>query len=187
MISPNQWNSLLYLKASHFKNPDKLAWTIVRNLDLFIQRVGSRPVILSDWRPYDAARGGKQQHFEGTSIDTTWPGQDPLRIWQEMLASKLFSGLGVYLNNVDAVSFHTDTRTDRTVDDPALWGDFITYPFDPARGKIVRRDQYVGAGLVLEAIKKKGTLPVLMAAALLFLILKSRKKSRRSRKRRRRK
>jgi len=187
MITDVQWQSLLYLNPSNFSITGRanLQWSVVRNLDLFIQRIGSRPVVLSDVRPYEAGRGRKQQHAEGTAIDTTWPGQDPLRIWQEMRGSKLFNGIGVYLNDLGAVSFHTDTRSDRTVEDPALWGDFITYPYDPVRQKNVRLDNYVGADLVLEAIKKKGASALLMAGALLFLILLKNRQKRRSRRKKR--
>lgn len=186
MISQAQWNSLLWLKPTHFKNSDKLTWPVVRNLDAVISKIGSRPVILSDWRPYETERGGIQQHFEGTAIDHVWPGQDPLFVWQVLRDSNLFTGLGIYINEVGAVSFHTDNRTGRTVTNPALWGNFIEYPFDPAQGKNVRKDNYVGAELVIDAIKKKGTTVGLILAGTLIYLLSSRsKKKNRKRKRRR--
>jgi len=163
MMSLLQWKALLYLDPSQFEYPDEMSPDIVGALDHFIGLVGSRPIILSDFRP-----GDPRQHGLGRAIDVTWPDQEPLRVYELALESRLFSGIGIYLNDQDTVSFHFDSRLDRSPDDPALWGDFITYPFDVDTGQNVRHDEYTSAQAVVSVIKKKSTIPILVVAALAF-------------------
>ena len=172
MITAAQWKSLLWLKPTDFRHPDKLQWSIVRALDAFIFQVGSKPKVISDWRPFDSAAKTTQQHPKGYAIDTDWGFEDPVIIWEKMRSSRLFSGMGVYRNQLGVVTFHTDTRVERTVQDPALWGVFITYPYNPATGTVVRHDQFVAADAVIDVLKKKGTIVALMVGTLLFVILK---------------
>lgn len=149
MASVDQFKNLLYLTPDQFKHPENMDISVLTGLDRLILKVGSKPVIISDYRPGDTG-----QHGLGTAIDTVWPGIDPLGVWSLAKDSQFFSGLGVYVNDKNAVSFHFDTRIDRSRLNPALWGDFITYPFDPQKGEHVRKDDYVGADLVIDFVKK---------------------------------
>ena len=160
-----EWGALLYLKASDFKYPEKLDASIVRALDRFIGIIGARPQILSDVRPGDSG-----QHGKGRAIDTAWPGLDGQTINAKAIASRLFSGIGVYVNEAGAVSHHFDTRTGRTFTNPATWGGIITHPYDESTNEHVRRTEYVGMSIVLDIIKKKG-LPLIIALILSGLIL----------------
>jgi hypothetical protein len=159
-MKPSEWGSLLHLKPGDFKNPEKLDVSIVRALDLFIGRIGARPIIISDYRST-----GTGQHPLGRAIDTTWPGLDGQEINTKALASGLFSGIGVYVNETGEISHHFDSRTDRTPQNPATWGGIITHPYDPGSEEHVRRTEYVAMATVLDIIKKKGS------ALIIFLIL----------------
>jgi hypothetical protein len=171
MISQTQWGSLLNLTPEMFRRPDGLNFGIVQALDQFITIVGSRPVILSDFRP-----GDPKQHGRGDAIDAWWSnGIDPTVIWERALASRLFHGLGVYLNEIGAVSFHFDKRIERTPSDPALWGDLISHSHDADTGAVVRTDNYTTAQAVLDEIKKKRPVGVIVIAAILFALWFSRR------------
>lgn len=163
MISREQWNAFLTLTPSDFNYPDRMSLDIVSAVDRFIGLVGAKPMFLCDYRP-----GDLRQHGKGTAVDATWPDRDPLEIWNLALESRLFNGLGIYLNDRDVVSFHFDTRSDRTPDNPALWGDFITYPYDEAAGRHVRRDEYTTAQAVVNVLKKNEGIVLLVAAVLAF-------------------
>ena len=152
MITDAQWNSLLYLKKGNFPTPDAMQWSIVSALDQFIGREGSRPEIISTYRP-----GDPRQHGKGTAIDTAWPGANPLQINQDALDSKLFSGVGVYINPAGVASHHFDTRTDRTTTNPARWGGIIEHPTDPATGEVSKSITYTTMQAVLDLIKKNVT------------------------------
>jgi hypothetical protein len=177
MPTTAEWNSLIYLKPEDFsgKNPDGLRFSILQKLDRFIHTVGSRPVILSAYRP-----GDPKAHGYGEAIDTTWPGQDPLKINQMALDSGLFKGVGIYVNEIGAASHHFDDWDKRTGTDPATWGGIITHPIDSTSGQHVRVTQYVTMTDVVTIIKKKlwqvATSPVglLLAALLLIGLLKGR-------------
>lgn len=150
MIAREQWKSLLHLTPDYFRYPDQMVFDVVYGLDLAISSVGAKPINLSDYRP-----GDPRQHGLGRAVDVCWPDSDPLSVWQKLLALKVFSGLGIYLNDQGVVSFHVDTRLDRIPDNPALWGDFITYPYNPDTKTHVRADQYTTADAVIEVLKKK--------------------------------
>jgi hypothetical protein len=172
-VTAQQWNSLIHLKPSDFKYPDRLEFSIVQALDRFISLVGSRPIILSDWRPVGEERPGSQ-HPLGTATDSTWPGQDPVRINSLALQSGLFSGVGIYWNDVNVASHHLDTRTNRSVSHPATWGAYITHPFDQATGGHVTKYEYTVMDTILEMIKKKAvpiTLSLIGFALLLYLMM----------------
>jgi len=145
-----------------FKYPDHLDFSVVWALDSFIRDYlkGAPVVILSDYRP-----GDPKQHGLGRAVDFTVPGMDSLSVWTSLRAARLFSGLGIYLNDLGAVSFHVDTRLDVSVNTPDTWGDFITHPFDPDLGEHVRKDQYTTAELVIATVKKNA-LSVLLGIAL---------------------
>jgi hypothetical protein len=163
MVTKQQWDSLVVVKKTDFRYPESMAWPIVQNIDRLAQRLESKPMIISDYRPNDL-----KQHGIGTAVDTVWPGLDPLTVWNEARAMKLFTGLGVYLNQLNAVSFHFDNRLDRTVNNPALWGDFISTVYDPDLGQHVRKDEYTGVDVVIDMIKKK--LPGTALGLILFAL-----------------
>lgn len=165
------WASLLYLKRGDFKNPEKISFDVVQALDLVTGMIGIRPLILSDWRPYDPGNPATQHHISddlSRALDVTFPGADSLKVWDKLVGSRLFTGLGVYQNENNVQSFHVDRRLDRGVDNPATWGGVITHPYDEMSGAPVRKTEYVGAALVLDMVKKN-SLPVLgFLAALSF-------------------
>ncbi len=151
MLSVAEWNSLIYLKPSDFKRPDGLQFSIVQALDRFTGKIGSRPQILSDYRP-----GDPLTHGAGLAVDTVWPGVDSLRVYNKAINFPAFHGVGVYINELGAVSFHFDTRPKTIrIDEPDRWGGVITHPLNTATGQYVRRTEYVGASTVLDMIKKK--------------------------------
>lgn len=174
-LTPEQWASLVYLRPSDFTHPDGLRYSIVRELDRFIGQVGSRPVILSDYRP-----GDERTHGQGLAIDTTWPGADPLKVHGAAMAWAGFGGVGIYTNEVGAVSFHFDTRQDTMRDyGPDQWGGIITHPLDGRTNEHVKRIEYVGANTVLDIIKKNVqpvTISLLGLAFVLWWMLSPSKK-----------
>lgn len=164
------FETLLHLAPSDFQYPERLVPDVVIKLDQVCTLLGRRPVVLSDFRPGDSG-----QHGLGRAIDTTWPGLDPMLVWDTLRRVKMFSGLGVYINEKGAASFHTDTRTDRSADAPALWGGLISRPVDPDSGQVIRRTEYVAASIVLDMLKKKGLwLTVIIAGAVLWLLTRKR-------------
>jgi hypothetical protein len=166
-----EWKIPLYLKPADFKYPDQLQANIVIALDRFAGQVGSRPVILSDYRLGDTG-----EHGRGLAIDTTWPGHEPLEIWDKANAVQLFSGLGIYVNEVGAVSFHFDKRTDRSVSAPATWGAVVTHPLDADTGSHVQLNEYTAAQVIIDIIKKKGLgLILLLTLSLLLYYLTKRR------------
>lgn len=167
MISPQQWDSLRFLSQADFNYPEKMVWDTVSNLDTAASMVGTRPLILSDFRPDERLTS---QHRHGRAIDTTWPGQNPLRVWNVLRGAEMFSGLGVYVNEQGVASFHTDTRPERSAADPALWGGNITHKSEYDGGPIVRATAYVAAADILDIIKKKApaALTILAVGFLLW-------------------
>jgi len=135
------------LRRTDFRYPDKLEWSVVKALDDFSVRLGRRPVILSDARPFDPANPNSQ-HGNGRAIDVAWPGADSLDVLGQLKSAQLFSGFGLYTNPNNAQSFHLDTRVNRTVTNPALWGNEIEY----VNGK--RVDHYTTLERVVELVKK---------------------------------
>jgi hypothetical protein len=168
--SPAQWHSLLYLQPERFSYPYELDFSVVVGLDKLIPVVGSRPEILSDYRAGDTG-----QHGFGRAIDTAWPGRDPLEVWNLARTARLFSGLGIYWNDLGSASFHFDTRLTRTVDNPALWGDYITHPYNPATDAHERVDDYTSADVILSMIAEKKSVIVPTAIGLTVLYLLTRR------------
>jgi hypothetical protein len=165
-LTAEQWKSLLYLKPSDFKNPGGLQFSIVSSLNRFIGQIGSRPVILSDYR-----QGDPKTHGQGLAIDTSWPGLSPLLVHSKAMSFPEFGGVGVYVNELGVASFHFDTRQ-TTIRDygPDRWGGIITHPLDSTTGEHVRRTEYVSANIVLDILKKKGVLPTISLFALGLII-----------------
>lgn len=161
MLTATQWQALIFLRPSDFKNPDGLDYSIVSALDRFTGRIGARPLVLSDYRAGDPG-----QHGQGRAIDVVWPELDPLEIHQAAMTSGLFTGIGLYVNEAGAVSFHLDTRTDTLRDGaPDRWGGVITHPLNALTGEHERRTEYVAADIVIDILKKKG------AGSIIFLIV----------------
>lgn len=166
MLTPQQWKTLLYLKPSDFKNPDGLQYSVVNELDKFISHIGSRPVILSDYRDNDP-----KEHGQGTAIDTTWPGVEPLTVHDKAMKWPGFTGVGIYVNEQGITSFHFDTRS-HTIrpNEPDRWGGIISHPLDSQTGDTVRQTEYVAANTVIEMLKKKEVgLIILLAISGLIL------------------
>lgn len=166
MITKEQWKSLIYLSPQDFKYPDKLNWQVVKNLDMFIGQVGSKPIILDDYRDDDG------QHGFGNAVDTTFVGADPLFINQKALDSKLWSGVGLYFNDLGAASHHFDVRPDRIPSNPAKWGGIITHPFDSSKGQPVKKIEYMSIDYVIDSIKKKELVLITFLIVSAFLIWK---------------
>lgn len=170
-MKTSDWTGLLYLKPSDFKNPDMMDVSIVRALDRFIGMVGSKPTVISDYRP-----GDPRQHGKGRAVDVVFYGLDPAYVIATAQASKLFKGIGLYQNEVGAESYHFDTRIDSIADPnrPNMWGAFIRTVVDPATNQAKRVYEYLNspAGLqtVLVALKKK-VLPAAAAMSILFGLL----------------
>jgi hypothetical protein len=164
MITGDQWNSLIHLKRADFHYPDKLEWSIVRALDIFISQVKSRPIILDDYRP-----GDPRQHGKGRAVDTTWPGADAVDINRRAIASRLFSGIGIYVNPAGAGSHHFDTRTDHTPAQPATWGGIIEHPFDEATNKNQKQIEYTTMQRVVDLLKKSAGPIANLALMVLFV------------------
>ena len=167
MISLEQWNSLTYLRASDFDFPDQLEWEAVSNLDTAASIIGTKPLVLSDFRPDERLAS---QHRHGRAIDTTWPNQSPVHVWNVLRGMKRFTGLGVYVNEKGVASFHTDMRPDRAPDDPALWGGNITRQAEYEGGPLVRDTKYVTAAEILDILKKKAPVVLTIAAAALLAL-----------------
>lgn len=168
MISDELWKYLRYLKRSDFNYPDDLNFSIVQAVDRFIELyILVKPEFLSDFRPNDL----DSQHSRGLALDMTWPGLDPVDIWNKARSARLFTGLGIYVNPAGFVSFHFDRRIDRTVEDPALWGQLIDPETDP------RREKYVAAGVVIDVIKKKEILTAGLVLGLLYWLSRQNQKT----------
>lgn len=175
MISSTQWGSLLHLKPADFHYPDNMDFSIVQALDQFITFVGSRPQILDDFR-FDIGGGNpNSQHLKGKAIDTTWPGRSPADINAQAIASRLFSGIGVYVNDAGVASHHFDTRTSATPANPAVWGGVITHPLDTNTGEHLKRTEYTTMDKVLDMIKKKwyiSTPALIVSVVILYLLIR---------------
>jgi hypothetical protein len=135
------------LRRTDFRYPNKLEWSVVKALDDFSLRLGRRPVVLSDFRPFDPTNPNSQ-HNLGRAIDIAWPGSDSLTLIDQLKSARLFSGVGLYNNQVNAQSFHVDTRVGRSVEFPATWGGVIEM-VDGAR-----KTTYIGLTAMIEYVKK---------------------------------
>lgn len=166
MITPVQWASLRFLVRSDFQFPDQLAWDTVNHLDTAASIVGTKPIVLSDFRPDERLTS---QHRHGRAIDTTWPGQNPIHVWNVLRGVDLFSGLGVYVNENGVASFHTDTRPERSPSDPAMWGGNISQQAEYNGAPATRHIEYVTAAAVLDILKKN--IPVALTAVVAVTLL----------------
>ena len=172
MITSQQWNSLLYLSRSDFKYPDRLDFNVVQGLDILTGKLKSRPIVLSDYRGYDPESPNSQHQF-GKAIDTTWPGVSPDLVLEKAEGLNVFGGIGIYVNEAGVVSFHFDTRPLKSSGEPARWGGIITHPYDVELEDHIRRTEYVALDIVVNMIKKKELLILLVLAGLSYLIYRN--------------
>lgn len=174
MISNDQWKQLSYLAPSDFKRPDKLDWSVVWGLDRLAVLLGSRPTVLDDWRAPGTSAIKDSQHLTGRAIDFAYPGLDSLAVLDAISRSKLFTGYGIYQNERGAVSYHVDTRLDRSIDKPATWGGIISVVGG------AKQIAYVALTTVVDLVKKKSALLLVLAAAglLAWLLFPSRRRRR---------
>ena len=96
---------------------------LIRYTELLAKLLDTTPVILSDYR-----EGDKGQHGLGKAVDVYWPDLDPLEVLEYVMGLNIFGGIGIYLNEKGAVSFHFDIRSHKADGSIATWGCFITHP-----------------------------------------------------------
>lgn len=140
-------DKLLNYQPNDFLHPDKLTPGILQALDRFAEIVGQKGTILSDWRPYDPENPNSRHNF-GDAIDITYPGADPLEVLRLAQDSGLFDGIGIYLNENKATSFHFDKRGHA-----ARWGALITPAVDPDTGQTFRKYEYTTLDRVVDRVK----------------------------------
>lgn len=119
-IIATEWSLLRWYKPGDFKHPEKLDFGVVSGLDHLATALGVKAVILSDYRPVSDI--SKSQHGLGRAIDFAYPSVEPMKVLDTIRNAKYFSGYGMYVNERGVVSFHVDTRTDRSPDNPTTWG-----------------------------------------------------------------
>lgn len=118
--NPVDWSKVKYYKPSNFKHPEKLERSVVYGLDRLAFVIGKPALVLSDWRI--DSKFVDSMHPRGRAIDFTYPGIDSAKVLSVIRNQKLISGFGLYVNASGVTSFHVDTRTDRSPENPATWG-----------------------------------------------------------------
>lgn len=113
------WSMMDHYQPSDFNHPEKLDQGVVYGLDRLANVLG-KALVLSDWRIDSGIL--RSQHHDGRAIDFTYPGQPPMTVLMAIQGLRWFSGYGMYVNQAGVFSFHVDTRTDRTPQNPATWG-----------------------------------------------------------------
>jgi len=167
MITQAQWDSLLVYKPSDFHYPDDLEYDLVSALDAFSLLIGQKMTIISDYRA-----GDEREHGQGRAADSTFAKGDPVEIFETAFNSGLFNGVGIYINELNAVSYHFDVRpvTIRATE-PDRWGGIITHPLDLTIGQHVKMIEYVAAETVIDIIKKNTIGLTIGAIGLIALYL----------------
>lgn len=121
LITPTDWSQIQNYRPDDFKHPEKLDHGVVLGLDNLARKLGVKAIILSDYRVVSDI--SKSQHGLGRAIDFTYPGLDSVLVLNSIPGLNCFSGYGMYVNEQTfGVSFHVDTRVDRTPESPATWG-----------------------------------------------------------------
>ncbi len=121
LMSTVDWSKFEYYKPEDFKHPEKLDREVVYGLERVAGVLGVKAIILSDYRVVSDI--SKSQHGLGKAIDFTYPGVDSVVVLDTIRDINCFSGYGLYVNEQTlGVSFHVDTRVDRTPESPATWG-----------------------------------------------------------------
>ncbi len=116
-IIATNWSVISYYQPGDFKHPEKLDFELVGGLNNLAYILGVKASILSDFR-----LGDEGQHGRGRAIDFAYPTVDSMTVLDAIRNMKHFSGYGMYVNERGVFSFHVDTRTDRSPDNPATWG-----------------------------------------------------------------
>lgn len=116
-IKATDWSLVRNYRPGDFKHPEKLDFHVVQGVDRLTSILGVKASILDDYRVGDTG-----QHGRGRAIDLTYPTIDSMTVLDTIRRMTWFSGFGMYVNELGAVSFHVDTRTDRSPDNPATWG-----------------------------------------------------------------
>jgi len=147
MPVPVSWLSITHYFREDFTYPDRIDHSIVAALDRFTNTVGIKALILDDWRPFDA-KNPSSRHNVGDALDVVFRGIDPLKILALAKSSGLFDGIGIYLNERNAASFHFDKRGQS-----ASWGAFIQPSVAPDTGKVIRENIYVTMAEVVRRIE----------------------------------
>lgn len=161
------WSRLGCYDRADFSFPDRLKDDVLLGLDKLADRIG-KAVILSDYR--EKSDVVESQHRLGRAIDFTYPGRDPGSVLEAIRDTKAFSGIGMYLNSKGAVSFHVDTRINRTPENPAIWGAIKAAPGQAGPGW-----SYMALDTVREVLRDGGGIKtlallagVLISMSLLF-------------------
>lgn len=171
-MQPVQWQSIKNYSRVDFAYPDNLDHSIIAALDQFTAQTGLHAKILDDYRSYTASNPNSRHAF-GDAVDVYFPGQDSLRVLAAAENSGLFDGIGVYLNERNAVSFHFDKRGSK-----ARWGAFVE-PVESTAGIVERRNEYTTldavvqkiqnlTGQVIQVVKKN---PAVTAAVVVIVAL----------------
>jgi len=119
-IITTDWSLIRNFRPGDFNHPEKLDFRVVRGVDLLSSILGEEFIILDDFRIFSKIKDS--QHLLGRAIDFTVPTVEPMTVLDTIRKIKWFSGYGMYVNERGIVSFHVDTRTDRSPDNPATWG-----------------------------------------------------------------
>lgn len=120
VFTPVDWSTIQWYQPSDFSHPEKLEDSVVRGVDRLATYLGQKAVILSDFRVVSAI--SKSQHGLGRAIDLAYPDIDSMQVLHAIKNLNWFGGYGMYVNPAGIVSFHVDTRTDRSPESPATWG-----------------------------------------------------------------
>ncbi len=118
--TPVDWSRIQFYEPSDFDHPEKLDHSVVYGLDRLAFVLGKKAIVLSDWRL--TSQFADSMHPWGRAVDITYPDLDSMDVLNTIRNQKLFGGIGMYVNAKGVVSFHVDTRTDRSPISPATWG-----------------------------------------------------------------
>ncbi len=163
-VTPVQWDQSWYYKPEHFKHPEKMDDSVVAALSVISSYFDKRFPILDDFslRPNNP----KSQHPLGRAIDFAAPGIDSAAVLGAIRKSGLVSGFGLYTNEKNVQSYHIDTRTDRTPQNPAIWGAWK----DRSQG--ITDWQYGSITSILDLVKKSpANIMALMFAGIIAYLM----------------
>jgi len=162
-MTPVDWRTIQRYSPKEYFYPDRLDDSIVRAMDRLAGLLKVKPRIIDDFR--FTSDNKNSQHLKGLAVDFVVPSLDSLTVLNTLKASKMFSGIGIYTNENNAVSFHVDTRTDRSVENPAIWG----ATKDRTQG--ITDWIYTTMDSVVELIKEKKTPIFLLGIGALIVVM----------------
>lgn len=119
-IIATDWSRVRNYRPGDFNHPEKLDFHVVLGVDRLTSILGVKFIILDDYRIF--SKNKDSQHLLGRAIDLTCPTVDSMTVMDTIRNMKWFSGYGMYVNERGVVSFHVDSRTDRSPESPATWG-----------------------------------------------------------------